>query len=558
MKNPWIPYIGRSYNTIRASLVGALNNKLPELVDRSPSNLFVILLDVFASVAEVLNYYIDNTVRELYPLTARRFSSMLKLAHFVNYTGKGRIPSSADIKFTLSEVIPNSNLVIPSLTVLSDDNGNTWLTQRASHIPQGSTTVMVPALQMGKVNTPNFKTADGAAFQRYELPEGYAHNSLEVTVEEETWARREVLGFSGPDDKHFTIELYPDNKLYLIFGDGVNGKVPENNLNIGISYYTTLGSQGNVPQDAINTLVSSFTLPGGRTLEVTNPLPSYGGADKENLARLRTAIPLSLRTLNRAVTRRDYEDIASLAPGVRVAKLDYDECGEDVNIYIVPNEGGIPSSGLLETVKQYVENRGIFTVKVNPRPSGESYVRISLQIKGEYGISSSTILSEATQALSKLYNAQTGDINQPVLLSHIISSVHNLRTVNNVILKTLYIKPYLRSRYHDSHIEYDIQVLPGANVKVSYILQYDAPKLRLLRGNQIVIEIGPDQFGEYIDIDNQFKILVTDLVIGAELNNYWEFTIYPPNTNIELDDFSVPVFDRDESILTIEEHSYDE
>lgn len=560
MKNPWITYIGRSYNTIKSSLLSSLATQVPELTDRSPSNLFIVLLDMFASIGEVLNYYIDSSVRELYPITAKRYSSLLKLGNFLNYTGKAKIPASSNILFTFDGTGSKPLFVIPNALVLTDSIGNKWLTTHSQEVPAEITEVIIPAIQVDKVNDFKVGTSNGTASQRFELPIDYAHGSLEVEIDSVLWSSREVLGFSNNTDKHFTVEVYVDGKVYLIFGDGVNGVIPTTAKDIYITYFSTKGLDGNIPENQIKTLTTTFEIPNGFTVTITNPQPAYGGYNLENLTRLRRSIPLSLRTLNRAVTRQDYEDIATLAPGVRIAKLDYVNCDDPINIYIVPNEGGIPSDEIIASTKDYVESHGMFTLPINILPSGESKVRIKLTIEGEYGISQSTIEAETKAILSELYSPYTAQINKSVLVSDIISPVHNLKEVNNVLLDFVYLVPYLRPNIVGTFLDYDIKIRPGSNTigywRLTY--SYSTGNCSLILNGETPFTILASEFGtwkEDIGNLNIMDIVINTLTPGPTGEDItWEFFTYPYNTNILLNDFSIPVLDVANLELNITEH----
>jgi hypothetical protein len=552
MNNPWISYIGRSYELIKASLLQRLRVKVPEMTDTNPSNLFIVLLDMFASIADVLNYYIDNTVRELYPITARRFSSMLKLAHFLNYSGKAMIHSSVNLKFYLDNPA-SSSFTLNAFLNITDESGNSWITTRKAYFPKGFRDILVPAMQVTRVEDEEIGVSDGQPSQSFQLPTNYDHGSLEVTIDDIAWERKDVLGLSAPTDKHFMVSLSPNNETYLRFGNGVNGAIPDNEAKIFVNYYSTKGPEGNVEINSITTLVSSVVVPGGTELKVTNPFPSYGGKEKEGLAELRTSIPLSLRTLNRAVTRQDYEDMARLAPGVRAAKLSYSDCEAPLDIYIAPHEGGLPSDALLASTKSYVENRGIFTIEINTKPAGEARVRVDIRATGNYGISSQTVSEKVNQALQELYSPLTSRINQPIRISDIIAKAHNLPEINNVILNWVYVEPYLRCETELTSLEYEIEMLSGITTVHDWRLVYlsEDEKYSLLRdGVQTYSDIVE---GETKEIPGYFNLLISGLTTTSEDNIVWRFKTYPYNDNIELSDFSIPVYDSDNSTVTAQE-----
>jgi len=55
LNNPWVGYITRSYKQIKSELLNRLGIAVPEITDHSPSNIMVIILDMFSGIAEMLN-----------------------------------------------------------------------------------------------------------------------------------------------------------------------------------------------------------------------------------------------------------------------------------------------------------------------------------------------------------------------------------------------------------------------------------------------------------------------------------------------------------------------
>ena len=78
LKNPWLDVFSRSYQSIKSQLVQNMRTKLPEVTDYSEGNIFIILLSMWSSVAEVIHYYLDNMARETFFISARRYSSLVK------------------------------------------------------------------------------------------------------------------------------------------------------------------------------------------------------------------------------------------------------------------------------------------------------------------------------------------------------------------------------------------------------------------------------------------------------------------------------------------------
>ena len=97
LKNPWLDVFSRSYQSIKSQLVQNMRTKLPEVTDYSEGNIFIILLSMWSSVAEVIHYYLDNMARETFFISARRYSSLVKHSKLVDYHIKAAIPASTDV-----------------------------------------------------------------------------------------------------------------------------------------------------------------------------------------------------------------------------------------------------------------------------------------------------------------------------------------------------------------------------------------------------------------------------------------------------------------------------
>jgi predicted phage baseplate assembly protein len=87
---------------------------------------------------------------------------------------------------------------------------------------------------------------------------------------------------------------------------------PSGTNNIRARYRVGLGISGNVPAASIQQLVDNLA----GLQRVTNPQPTIGGADPENLSGIRANAPASMRTFDRAVSTEDYAALARTFPAI--------------------------------------------------------------------------------------------------------------------------------------------------------------------------------------------------------------------------------------------------
>lgn len=127
-------------------------------------------------------------------------------------------------------------------------------------------------------------------------------------IGEEKWIKwEEVSDFlnSTSYDSHYVLNSYQG---IVTFGDGVHGRVPpasEQN-NVRTAYRTGGGIYTNVGACQINKLEKSI----GFISEVSNPQAFLGGYDREQRQEAMERNSALLKHRNRAITSKDYEEIA--------------------------------------------------------------------------------------------------------------------------------------------------------------------------------------------------------------------------------------------------------
>jgi len=547
----WIKYSDRSFSQIKDSLINRLRAAVPELTDFSSSNLLIIIIDMFAGVAEMLNYYIDITARELYLPTARKFSSVLKLAEYAGYLGKASFPAQATLEFSIpGNIAAPINFTIPSGTSFNGGVMN-WVLLRDVVFRKGFTRARGFVSQYVFIENSVIGVSDGSTHQMFALPFDYAHDSLDVNVAGVYWNRVNTLGFSSATSKDFIVKLNHDGGIYLVFGDGVNGAIPQDGSNVIINYRATEGPSGMVGPGIISSFVTPPTLPSGvSSLNVTNTSKAFGGRGVEGIEEVRKSVPISMRTLERAVTRQDYIDVAVQAPGVSSAVLNF-SCGLGVTLYIIPIGGGTPNEAFLESVEDFIKTKSIVSIPVKALPSGETKINLKATVTGRYRVSSDIITSKVRQALADLYNPFETQINQDIRISDIVSAIDNLPEVDYLTLDYIYATPYLRPNNLALDLKYNIEILNTSNTELDWVLKYTGGSFFLFRGGAQVTSFSTA--GTYANVGGVFNFELIEIPSGIAESDYWTFKTYPYNRDIVLTDFTTPVINPSTVIIEAKE-----
>ena len=550
----WVGYLDRSYEQIKRSCLQRLGVIAPEISDHSESNILIIILSMFAGIGEMLNLYIDNAAREVFLGTARKYSSVVKLAKLIDYNIRAINPSSVNLKFSLVDgsgnpaTLPTGILTIPLGTVITSINGGIpFILNNGVQIVSGGQNAFGAASQYTPIVGDILGTTDASINQIMLLPDNYVDGSLKLTIGPDEWKLYRSFGLMFPDTKGFIVNIDENSQAYLQFGDGINGKIPTSNLTVFGSYRISQGTSGNIPPDQITQITNTIQgVPSGLTLKVTNPDYASGGTNFESIDDIKNRAPRSIRTLERAVTYQDYLDLCYLVLGVGAAELKYC-CGKYIDIYIAPNSAGAATIALLQAVKDYLSCRIMVTTKVDVKPAGISKIWIKGTITGKPLITTTAIYNQVVDELDRVYGYATLKINKKISIPNIISTIEGLKNVvDTVEIEKVKILPYARPINNTtSPLNILFNSLPTTPLPAKYTIKWNqvSGKFLIYKGSFFVSEVSIG--GSFAD-----DILSFTLQNGTYINqDSWEFTAFPsypeifPVASVEVKDYSAAIID---------------
>jgi hypothetical protein len=162
------------------------------------------------------------------------------------------------------------------------------------------------------------------------------------------------------------------------FGDGLRGARPPLGATLRADYDYSVGREGNVNAGSIN---ASPALPAG--IKVSNPVPTWGGAEAESVSDGEKQIARYLQHRDRLVNATDFDTITRRTPGVEIGRLDIlpafsPELGSNepgdapgaVTLLVLPKfdplqpDAPLPDKLFLNTICQYIEPRRLVTTEV--------------------------------------------------------------------------------------------------------------------------------------------------------------------------------------------------
>lgn len=567
--NKWLNPYQRSYQQIKAKLVESLmglkdkdGQKL--ITDYSEGNILIIILSLFAAIAEVLHYYVDNMARETFLSTARRYDSVVKHGALVDYHARAAIAATVDVILSRS-ITGNSigaKLTIPQGTLFTDQSGNSWLSARDVTWYSNVTTCKVPIIQHEKYTTSALNnmvipTGDRVQLNLGTLPNGkyYEHGSMSLQIGGESWVLVETFAKSKPTDKHFMVSVDESLNPYIMFGDGTFGKKPAAGAKItNVVFYLTNGSQGNVKSNTI-TSVPSVISSSITDATVSNAYDAGGGSNYENFTMLKEHIPLSVKTLGVAITKEDFESLAMLVDGVNKAKADY-ECGRKLTVYISPDGGAVASSELISRVYNLLSQRAPMTTWLKVKSAGKVQIILEMDVTGKKSYKTAEIQTQILTALYNAYSPEQAEIGGSVRVSDIYALIDNLSTIDYLHLTKFYIKPWPTTIYGNKELALGQFKLNKATGSMTYFITFNSSTTFTVRSvlNGYVATGSVGSSLQVVDKANGF-----DFSLDIQNNSYqsgyrYSITVSEPNHDYEDPGFNLPVFENASQLtLTVNE-----
>ena len=558
INNPWLNPLQRSFQDIKSKLIESMKLKLPEVTDYSEGNIFIILISLFAAMAEVLHYYIDNMARETFFVTARKYSSLIKHAKLVDYHIKCANPASVDILLYLNtgDVVPIDIHISPGTTFTSQGGINYQITKPYIWYA-GTHAISVSATQIEYLYDISFgtvETSDDIVVTLGDLGTGnfYSEGTMVLEVNDsgvpQIWQLVETFAFSNPTSTHYKVELDSEQNPVIIFGNGLMGKKPSIGSVLTGSFGITKGEAGNTTS---STLVSVPTTIASQTSNIVcvNRNSASGGSNYEDFNMLKEHVPLSIKTLDVAITPEDFASITKMMPGVDKAYVDY-ECGKVIDMYITPDGGGIASQALIDQVRLGLLAKKVLGTAINVYPAKETLIYLTATVTGKPSFKSQDIQKQVVEAMMSNYDYNNSDIAKPVRVSEVYALLKKLSMVDYLTIENLYLKPSAIA-YSDAVELYFDLTIATIQSNITYLLRFNESQSKFdilnLSGTLTGVSLpynGVDTTWQNITLNgNDWNIRIQPSDGGNYLNgNIWRLSLLKNNVDQVSPEQAIPLF----------------
>jgi hypothetical protein len=416
------------------------------------------LIELFSYMGDLLSYYIDRSANEAFIGTASQRDNVLQIARILGYKPVENTAANVTLTFYNSTASP---LTVPAGTKVA----TTAVTNAASSqivfetlaeatVPAkvGSTngSVQAAASQGTTVSNEVIGTSNGQLNQVYKLSQASViNNSVSVVSGGVTYTQVPYLIDYNGYDAVFSLYTNAAGVSYVLFGDNISGRVPTNSSVIYATYRVGGGTSGNVAANTIKTILTNNQV--GLTVLNTvygNPEDNgsaTGGTDAETTDSIRINAPLSLRTINRAVSLSDY---AALVKAAGVAKASaVADVYTSVTVFFVPyGDPGVlvdnitPSTIFNNTVpkiKTYLTDKIPANTTVTYQPAFYVNSDLTAQITILPKYKNINVQIEARRAIALLFALENVAFQDTIYLHDVISAITSVNGVASVKITKL-------------------------------------------------------------------------------------------------------------------------
>jgi len=559
-----VDYTSRDYYSIREDLINLVKRRVNQSGVRKwsgddPSDFGVALIEAFAYVGDLTNYYIDRIANETYLPTATQRKSIINLASLYGYVPSGFRAATLEVTFantysvpvtgvsgsgtaityiapghiieegdlvTITDVDPveynltnqivtsvlgdtftiagtidtlyisggtvGKSFVIPQGTQVS---GNVVIDELVEDVifttleevtvpPNGSIQAWAEhgenvALRAENIATNSsdisgelLGTSSGLPNQLFVLSENeVVEDTIEVYVQSgdvyELWEKVTQLTDFGPFDAVYSTQLDENNFVYILFGDGVSGFIPNATSSIKAVYRVGGGVIGNISSDIISNIDK---IPGltqvdtaliASHITVSNPADDFnptsvgtGGSEPEDNSSIRVNASRALKSSGRAVSLQDYSDLALLVKNVGKANA-VSEIWTSVTVYVAPvrNIGDLDVypgktidnlnlteewTNLQRDTQNFFEGKTLLGSTLTVAPPVYVPVAVKVVFTKNDQFTAQQTEDEIKQTIINLFSYPYLEFGQVITPSQVSTVVNNLRSVKTATVTELY------------------------------------------------------------------------------------------------------------------------
>jgi hypothetical protein len=295
-----------------------------------------------------------------------------------------------------------------------------------------------------------------------------AKSTLEIRIDGVRWDEARVLYGLGARSRGYIVRRSDDNVASVIFGEGDQGaRPPTGTENIVATYRTGIGLAGMLGADRLTLLRER---PLGIT-SVNNPLPTTGAAEPENRDEAKTNAPLTVLTMERIVSLRDFEDFARAFAGIgkaqAAARWDGDKHRIHVTVAPATATQMTDTDPVFKNLKTAILAACEPGLDVTIEPYDLRYFHLEAAVRIEPAYFPENVLKAVQAAVAAAFSFRWRSFGQAVTAPEVIKVVEAVPGVVATYLKALYLLADRDEVTLESGVEHPLEdILPALGAEL--------------------------------------------------------------------------------------------
>lgn len=287
-----------------------------------------IILEAQALLMSMACDTLNERARQLSLATVTDRLAIIRATRVGGFQLTGATAASVSGTFYLpNSALATKQVLLPIGTRLSSGDSQYTL-YTASTIDAGNNASAIVTIENSEEEQEIFLSEETANIVMQLSRTPYVDDTVQVSAGNGSYSNRNQVGElywsfleMGPSDRGFLTMTDGNGKLYVLFGNDVNGSIPKGS--IIITYRTGGGESSRVTaSSAWKILDGIYDTDGGAvTVMFQNPTASVGGYDEMSVDEARVRAPLAQRVKERCVNEEDFEYVATKVAGIARAAL---------------------------------------------------------------------------------------------------------------------------------------------------------------------------------------------------------------------------------------------
>ena len=371
-----------------------------------------------------LEGYIEVKGMQLEPVSSEKDDPMVSELHLIESIVAGADPTVIILEELISNVFDTNTLVVYA-NVAKATHGET----RKETLGSGNGSQLFQKFELKQRPLTYISAASTTGTE----------TTLQVRVNDILWKEVKTFYSTGPKDKIYTVHIDDDGKVTIMFGDGITGaRLPTGTENVKATYRVGIGTGGSVNAGQLSMLITPVL----GVSKVINPLAASGAGDPETLDKARQNAPLTVLTLDRIVSAKDFEDFTNAFAGIAKARAEILWSGEMqvVHITIATEDKLLVDktsdfyANLVKAIKDAVGHSNQVILVDNYIPKSFT-VTVKIKIDSTYLFES--VQAAVNNALKESFSFESRDFGQDVTPAEVIAVVQKVKGVIYADLQAL-------------------------------------------------------------------------------------------------------------------------